>query len=60
MTYQDLFSAKMLPLYIVAKKAFDARRGFESGLLEMRIEGRGSFNVLVSKNSRNSDGSFYL
>jgi len=35
-------------------------RGFESGLLKMGIEGGGSFNVLVSKNSRNSDANFYL
>ena len=34
-------------------------RGFESRLLKMGIEGGGSFNVLVSKNSRNSDVNFY-
>jgi len=34
--------------------------GFESGLLKMVIEGGGFFNVLVSKNSMNSDGNFYL
>jgi len=32
--------------------------GFESGLLKMWIEG--FFNVLVSKNSRNSFGNFNL
>jgi len=34
--------------------------GFESGLLKMGIEGGGFFSVLVSKNSRESDGNFYL
>jgi len=34
--------------------------GIESGLLKMGIEGGGFFNVLVSKNSRDSDGNFYL
>jgi len=34
--------------------------GFESGLLKMGIEGWGLYNLLVSKNSRNSYGHFYL
>ena len=34
--------------------------GFESGLLKMGIDGWGFFNLLVSKNSRNSYGNFYL
>jgi len=34
--------------------------GSVSGLLKMGIEGGVSFNVLVSKNSRNSYGNFYL
>ena len=33
--------------------------GFESGLLDVGVEG-GFFNVLVSKNSRNSYGNFCL
>jgi len=53
-----------LPVYSVAKKAFDNRtrglegEGFELGLLKIGIEG--FFNFLVSKNSMHSDANFYL
>jgi len=45
---------------MIEPEGLEGGGGFELGLPKMVIEGGGFFNVLVSKNNRNSDGIFYL